>query len=66
MKQIKEIDYLRGLSISTIVLYHLIAFFLDTSPTIKRLAAFGGAGVHVFFLLSGLGLTLSYYNKKKI
>ncbi|MCR5146603.1 MAG: acyltransferase [Clostridia bacterium] len=65
MKKLESVDYLRGLSISTIILYHLVAFFLNTMTIIKKASAFGGAGVHVFFVLSGFGLTLSYYNKTK-
>ncbi len=65
MKRIEIIDYFKGISILSIIMYHLIAFFLNTTPIIKKISAFGGAGVHVFFLLSGFGLTLSYYKKRK-
>jgi len=54
------IDYVRGLSILTIVIYHLT---LDAAlpPIWRAIFAFGGAGVHVFFFSSGYGLAKSRY-----
>lgn len=61
MKRIELIDYLRGISIFTIVLMHLCQSY--TSGALSKALAFGGAGVHVFILCSGLGLYLSYLRK---
>lgn len=61
MKKYEIIDYLRGYSIFTIVLMHLVMESL--TGTLSKVAAFGGAGVHVFILCSGFGLYLSYLKK---
>lgn len=42
---------------------HLLAF-VDVPKKIITLSAVGGAGVHVFFVCSGMGLYFSYLNKK--
>ena len=65
MKKNEKVNYLKGIAIFAIIIYHIIAFFLDTNSLIKKISAFGGAGVHVFFLLSGFGLYY-LYNKRKI
>lgn len=62
MKKLEIINYLRGVSILTIVLMHLIQSF-PISQIIRTASSFGGAGVHVFILCSGLGLYLSHLNK---
>jgi peptidoglycan/LPS O-acetylase OafA/YrhL len=55
------VSFLKGFSIATIVLMHLIQGYLKSCPQIiSRAAAVGGAGVHIFFLCSGFGLYLSY------
>ena len=59
-KKLDIIDYLRGFSIFTIVLMHLVKPSLPS--TLQMAAAFGGAGVHVFILCSGFGLYLSHLN----
>lgn len=63
-KRLDIINYLKGYSIFTIVLYHLIFLFdfYDWKPIIKTASNFGGAGVHVFILCSGFGLYLSHVN----
>ena len=61
MKRIELIDFLRGISIFTIVLMHLCQGY--TSGALHKALSFGGAGVHVFILCSGLGLYLSYLKK---
>jgi len=61
MKRIELIDYLRGISIFTIVIMHLCMGYVD--GVLHKALAFGGAGVHVFILCSGLGLYLSYLRK---
>lgn len=57
------IDYLRGYSISTIVLFHLLQN-CQMSNILEKLINFGGAGVHVFILCSGFGLCLSQINTR--
>lgn len=61
MKRLGLIDYLRGISIFTIVLMHLCQGY--TTGVLSKALAFGGAGVHVFIFCSGLGLYLSYLRK---
>lgn len=61
MKKYAIVDFLRGYSIFTIVLMHLIAG--SVTGAFSKAAAFGGAGVHVFILCSGFGLYLSYLKK---
>jgi len=60
--RLNVIDFLRGYSISTIVVMHLLSGF--TLPRIiSNALSFGGAGVHIFILVSGFGLCLSHLNK---
>lgn len=61
MKRIELIDYLRGISIFTIVVMHLCQEY--ATGALSKALSFGGAGVHVFILCSGLGLYLSYLRK---
>ena len=61
-KKLEVVNYLRGYSITTIVLMHLIQSY-DIPGWAMMAAAFGGAGVHVFILCSGFGLYLSYLRK---
>lgn len=56
------VNFLRGYSISTIVIMHLVGM-LGISGIWEKAAAFGCAGVHVFILCSGFGLYLSYLRK---
>ncbi len=63
--RIEIIDYFKGFSIFAIVLYHLVAFFSNVPSIIKTASSFGGAGVHVFILCSGFGLTLLYNTKRE-
>ena len=63
-KRIAVVDYLKGFSIFTIALMHLIKMMSNVPAKIIKLSAIGGTGVHVFFLCSGFGLYLSYLNKK--
>lgn len=60
--QYDEISFLKGFSITTIVLMHLIQLFMASSLPVwlVKAASFGGTGVHAFFLCSGFGLYLSY------
>lgn len=57
------IDFLKGFSILTIAIMHLVQMKELAIPNaINKAASFGGTGVHIFFLCSGFGLYLS--NKK--
>ena len=58
--KIMTVDYLKGFSIFTIALMHLLGHISALPSIINTLAAVGGTGVHVFFLCSGVGLYLSY------
>ena len=56
------VDFLRGYSIFTIVLMHLLQSY-SLPNWLFTATSFGGAGVHVFILCSGFGLYLSYLNR---
>lgn len=60
--RLKAIDFLRGYSIFTIVIMHLLLYF-DLPSVLQNAIGFGGAGVHVFILVSGFGLCLSQMNR---
>lgn len=62
--KVDAVDYLKGFSIFTIALMHLIQMMSNVPSILNKLSAIGGTGVHVFFLCSGLGLYLSYLKKK--
>ena len=61
-KRLEVVDLLRGYSIFTIALMHLLQTY-DLPSVISKVVLFGGAGVHVFLLCSGFGLYLSYLYK---
>lgn len=56
--RIEFLDYARGYSILSIVMYHLLQFHVQEGFG-ARAIAFGGSGVHAFLFLSGFGLALS-------
>lgn len=60
-KKLEVVDFLRGFAIFTIALMHLVQGSL--TGALNKAASLGGAGVHVFILVSGFGLYLSYRNK---
>ena len=60
-KRLPVVDFLRGYSIFTIVLMHLLLNY-NLPFWLSKASMFGGAGVHVFILVSGFGLYLSYLN----
>jgi len=60
MQKSEFIDYARGFSILTIVVYHLSQGLAMSLP-FKYAFSFGGAGVHLFFFASGFGLAKSKY-----
>ncbi|NQX38578.1 Peptidoglycan/LPS O-acetylase OafA/YrhL, contains acyltransferase and SGNH-hydrolase domains [Pedobacter steynii] len=57
------IDFLKGYSIFTIVIFHILQYFSLPQPFDKAIF-FGGTGIHTFFLVSGFGLALSSGNKE--
>ena len=61
MPKLEVVNFLRGYSIFTIILMHLAKS--SSTGAMKTALSFGGAGVHVFILVSGFGLYLSYLNK---
>lgn len=63
-KRIVLVDYLKGFSIFTIALMHLMLTMPSIPSPIITLSAIGGTGVHVFFLCSGIGLYTSYLHHR--
>ena len=63
-KRVELVDYLKGFSIFTISLMHLMSCMDSIPSLIITLSAIGGTGVHVFFLCSGFGLYTSYLHHK--
>lgn len=58
------VSFLRGFSIFTIVIMHMIQIYIYSCPkVISKASALGGTGVHVFFFCSGFGLYLSQIKK---
>ena len=62
-KRSELVDFMKGIAIMGVVLFHLISGYLDVHGLIKTASNFGGAGVHVFLICSGFGLSLSFLNK---
>ncbi len=62
MKKLEIIDFLKGYSIFTIVIFHYLLGINLPAP-FNKLIFFGGTGVHLFIVLSGIGLYLSYLKK---
>lgn len=62
-KRIEFVDYLRGISIFGIVIFHLFHDYMTLPGIIAKLSIFGGAGVHVFNVCSSFGLALSFINR---
>lgn len=62
MKRIELIEFLKGYSILTIVIFHYLQTF-HWQNLAGKLIFFGGTGVHLFILLSGFGLYFSYLHK---
>ena len=59
----REISFLRGFAITTVVLMHLVQLYLNDGdiPNWLQLASTaGGTGGHAFLFCSGFGLYLSY------
>ena len=62
--KILAVDYLKGFSIFTIALMHLLDRMSAVPGIIHTFSAIGGTGVHVFFVCSGIGLYTSYIKHK--
>lgn len=62
--KIGAVNYLKGFSIFTIALMHLLDRMSTLPGIIHTLSAVGGTGVHVFFVCSGIGLYTSYLKHK--
>jgi peptidoglycan/LPS O-acetylase OafA/YrhL len=60
--KIEVIDFLKGYSILTIVVFHFCQG-LAFSPLLAKLINFGGTGIHTFLFASGFGLYLSHLKK---
>lgn len=63
MKKLEVISYLKGVSIFTIVIMHLIQIYLSSSNIVNKIVSVGGSGVHIFIICSGFGLYYSHINK---
>jgi peptidoglycan/LPS O-acetylase OafA/YrhL len=62
MKKLEVVDFLKGYSILTIVIFHCFQN-LNLTGLVEKGIQFGGTGVHLFIFLSGFGLYTSYLNK---
>lgn len=62
-RKVLLIDYLRGYSIITIVVMHLITIYLNMPFIINKAASIGGSGVNIFIICSGFGLYYSYLRR---
>lgn len=62
MKKLEIIEFLKGYAMLSIIGYHYLKA-INISSTINKMINFGGTGIHLFILLSGLGLYLSHKNK---
>ena len=65
LQRLEVIDFLRGFSIFTIVLMHLLQSY-PIPPFLMAASSFGGAGVHVFILFTGnVWNWLNHFMKEK-
>jgi len=61
-KKIEAIDFLKGYSMLSIVIFH-IGQELNLPGAVARMINFGGTGVHTFIFVSGFGLYLSHLRR---
>jgi peptidoglycan/LPS O-acetylase OafA/YrhL len=61
-KKIEVIDFLKGYSMLSIVIYH-IGQELNLPGAVAKMINFGGTGVHTFIFVSGFGLYLSHLRR---
>ena len=67
LRNYPEVSFLRGFSITTVILMHLLQVYTaggDLPGWLRMAAAFGGTGGHMFFFCSGFGLYLSQMRKE--
>lgn len=57
--KLELVDYLKGISMAGIVIYHLLTVFWGITGPVALAASFAGAGIHLFNVCSGFGLGLS-------
>ncbi|PWJ43269.1 acyltransferase family protein [Sediminitomix flava] len=62
MQRLQIVDFLKGYSIFTIMIFHFLQY-LDVPSPLDKAICFGGTGVHLFVLLSGFGLYYSFIQK---
>jgi peptidoglycan/LPS O-acetylase OafA/YrhL len=65
-RKYKEVSFLRGFAITTVIFMHLIQVFVaqgDIPQWLRFAASLGGTGGHVFVFCSGFGLYLSYLHR---
>jgi len=63
MNRLHNLDYLRGLAATGIMIFHYLSWTLNNFPSETFLARVGLYGVAIFYVLSGLTLYYVYYNK---
>ena len=61
--RVRAVNLLKGFSIITIVVMHLIQMFLSVPDAVNTAASLGGTGVHIFFICSAIGLYMSHLKK---
>ncbi|MCR5138157.1 MAG: acyltransferase [Oscillospiraceae bacterium] len=65
-KRYQEISFLRGFSITTVILMHLIQVYVlngEIPGWLRTLSSLGGTGGHMFVFCSGFGLYLSWLRR---
>ena len=63
--KIEVIDFIRGYSILSIVIFHYCQS-IALSPLFAKAINFGGTGIHTFLFASGFGLYLSHLQKPMV
>jgi len=63
MKRIESLDYLRGVMAVSVMLYHYIGWSFETLGGETLLGKLGIYAVSIFYILSGLSLTIVYNNR---
>ena len=58
----EALDWLRGLLAASIMLYHLVSWDVAPQKAYTVLGRFGVFGVSMFFVLSGLSISVAYHS----